>query len=531
MDRIGYGPFQRKILIAAGLCSASDAMEILILRFLSAAVQEEWNLTSTQAATLLSSVFVGAFGGTLILGRLGDMYGRRGTFVITAGIVATFGLLSAACPSYGYLLLTRTLVGVGIGGVTVPFDTYAECLPKDCRGKGLVAPSYFWTLGTILVIVGARVTVQNWRLLCLWCAIPCLIATIVGYLVVPESPHWLLAHAPSQSDSTTLEELPVQSSKQQQALTILRRAAKQNGKDPDSILPANARLVTTTTPNHDEIIGDNYVIPSTTSSSTMGDLFAPVRRRVTVSILLVWFGYALLYYGTILITTQVFSTSNHQTNGIQFDYAAILFASLAEVVGATFMSLTIDRWGRRTLHALSFGMGGIFVLGLCLLSSSTVSSSSSSSRSWTMALAFLSRFWIFCGSSVTWIWTAEVMETQHRTTGHSIANAAGRMGGFLAPYLISPSTVHSMGWILWVTSWLLVGIAWSFLPETSGRPLGDASMTTTITTATTQHSLELRPERSTRTKKEYQALSSSSSLMFVDNEEEGDGSEKETIMT
>ena len=311
MDRIGYGPFQRKILIAAGLCSSSDAMEILILRFLSAAVQEEWNLTSTQASTLLSSVFVGAFVGTLILGRFGDVYGRRWTFVVTAGIVATFGLLSAACPSYGFLVLARTLVGVGIGGVTVPFDTYAECLPKDCRGKELVAPSYFWTLGSILVILGARVTVQNWRFLCLWCAIPCIVATIVGHLVVPESPHWLLAHNSSQNHhATTLEgslqqqqQEQQQEHRQEQALTILRRAAEQNGKDPDSILPVNTRLVASTIPNHDHIVadGDENVIQSK-SSSSIGDLFAPIRRRVTVSILLVWFGYSLLYYGTILIT-------------------------------------------------------------------------------------------------------------------------------------------------------------------------------------------------------------------------------------
>jgi len=518
LDRIGYGPFQRSMLFAAGLCSASDAMEILVLRFLSASVQKEWNLTSLQSSTLISSVFVGAFVGTIILGRLGDVFGRRAIFIMTAAIVAIFGLLSAICPSYGYLLLCRTLVGVGIGGVTVPFDTYAECLPKDCRGKGLVVPSYFWTTGTILVILGAQVTVDNWRYLCLWCAIPCIVATIVGYMVVPESPHWLLTQSEKVSKGTELFEdihptnPDLHSNPQHdQALLILRHAAKLNGKDPNEIIPIGTRLSSSV----ETMVISTSTLASEFESESLHDQQTTTTRTPTTSvsnhlgsslaILFIWFGYALLYYGTILVTTQVFTSNNNNNNddddnereeenrGVSFDYSAILFASLAEVVATTFLLVTIEGWGRRILFAMAFGFGGIFIMALCRIQVS-------SSRTWDIGLAFMTRFWIFSGSSITWIWTAEVIETKHRTTGHGLANAGGRIGGFLAPYLISPTTVHSMGVILCLVSWILVGIAWTNLPETSGRPLGGDNGTMV------QQQVELRPKRKMK-QNEYQPIS------------------------
>jgi len=500
LDRIGFGPFQHRILLAAGMCSAADAMEILMLSFLSTRVQAEWDLNLSEQSGLISSVFAGAFMGTLILGRLGDVWGRRPTFLMTAGIVALGGFGSAICQSYWQLVACRTIVGMGIGGVTIPFDTYGEILPTSQRGTHLAFPSYFWTMGTLLVILGARLTVSSWRALCIWCAIPCLVATCVGYYVVPESPQWLVSRGHSK-----------------RALHILRDGAKRNGLNPDDILPLDTRLVLSMVQDHhhhyclpnndtedqelkssnpEDIVSRNGtegeievwdtldLASSQSSSSSVYELFTPDRIRTSVSILLMWFGYALLYYGVVLAITAVFfdeDKTTRTTGGGQFDYEAILLASLSEIVATTLTIMTIDRWGRKFLHGLSFGLGGLFILGLCCLASTSHpdfgdggSSSSSSRRHWSILLAFLSRMWIFSGSAVTWIWTVEVMETKIRTTGHSMANAGGRVGGFLSPYLVSPTrfSYPTIGIILCTFSWILVLLSWWNLPETAGIPMG-----------------------------------------------------------
>lgn len=62
IERIGYGVFQYKLLVACGLCFMSDAIEVLLLSFLATCLQHEWNLTPWELQTLIAAVF-----GTLII--------------------------------------------------------------------------------------------------------------------------------------------------------------------------------------------------------------------------------------------------------------------------------------------------------------------------------------------------------------------------------------------------------------------------------------------------------------------------------
>ena len=50
-------------------------------------------------------------------------------FVASAAIIAIFGLATAAANNYATLLIIRFLVGVGVGGLVVPFDCVAEFVP------------------------------------------------------------------------------------------------------------------------------------------------------------------------------------------------------------------------------------------------------------------------------------------------------------------------------------------------------------------------------------------------------------------
>lgn len=120
IERLGNGRFQRDILFAAGLCFAADAMEVLLLSFLSIVLKAEWGLTEYQENTIISSVFAGAAIGTLILSPLADIVGRRRIFSFTAATISVFGILTAFCSTYEWLLFARFMVGFGVGGLTVP---------------------------------------------------------------------------------------------------------------------------------------------------------------------------------------------------------------------------------------------------------------------------------------------------------------------------------------------------------------------------------------------------------------------------
>lgn len=149
VESLGMGMFQFRILFAAGLCFAADSMEVLLLSFLSVVLKAVWDLTDEQTSIITSSVFVGALIGTLVLGYLGDLIGRKPVFTLTAGIICLSGFLTAVANNYWTLLFFRFLVGFGVGGLTVPFDTLAEFVPNSQRGSNLLLIEYFWTAGTL----------------------------------------------------------------------------------------------------------------------------------------------------------------------------------------------------------------------------------------------------------------------------------------------------------------------------------------------------------------------------------------------
>lgn len=153
VESLGMGGFQYRVLFAAGLCFAADSMEVLLLSFLSVVLKAVWNLSDEQTATITSSVFVGALLGTLVLGYLGDHLGRKPVFTMTAGIICISGFLTAVANNFWTLLLFRFMVGFGVGGLTVPFDTLAEFVPNSHRGSNLLLIEYFWTAGTLCTFV------------------------------------------------------------------------------------------------------------------------------------------------------------------------------------------------------------------------------------------------------------------------------------------------------------------------------------------------------------------------------------------
>ena len=61
IERVGFGAFQLVLLVVLSLLMAADAAEMMLLSFIGPTLQCRWNLSSQQAASLTTSVFVGAF--------------------------------------------------------------------------------------------------------------------------------------------------------------------------------------------------------------------------------------------------------------------------------------------------------------------------------------------------------------------------------------------------------------------------------------------------------------------------------------
>jgi predicted MFS family arabinose efflux permease len=436
VERIGYGPFQVRILVSTGMCFAADAMQIVSLSFLTPVLKREWNLGSTQAASVMSVLFAGAMTGTLCLGPFADRIGRRPVFFVAALTIAMAGFGVSLASNLIQLLLAMFFVGFGVGGLTVPFDIMAEFLPSDKRGVNLLIIDYFWTAGCLYVVACAFwVLHTSWRLFVVACTIPCLLALLTGIFWVPESPRWL-------ASQNRLEE----------AIQVLRAAAAMN--HTLQAIPADISLL----PEPKE------------RNATIADLFLPHRRRMILFLFGAWSSFAFGYYGTIMATTRVFesshSSNNDDSDETHFDYNAIFISNAAEIVGVSLVILIVDRLGRILSQVVSYLMTGVLLGLLCTLAEF------GAHRSILVALGFAVRMFAMSATCVTWVSTAEMLTTDIRSTGHSTANALAKIGAFFCPYLVESDTKL---WKIGLSMFFVhsfTAFCVSQLPETKGRELG-----------------------------------------------------------
>ena len=80
------------------LCGATymaDAMEIMLISYLSPIVGKLWSLSPVEEASLMAVVFGGELIGAFAWGLVGDLCGRRVSFMLSSFLVAAGGLASA----------------------------------------------------------------------------------------------------------------------------------------------------------------------------------------------------------------------------------------------------------------------------------------------------------------------------------------------------------------------------------------------------------------------------------------------------
>lgn len=84
---------------------------------------------------LTTLTFVGMAMGSLIAGITGDRYGRRLTYMYNFALYSVGAVLAALSPNLGWLLVSRFIVGIGLGGeLNTALTLVAELMPTKSRG-------------------------------------------------------------------------------------------------------------------------------------------------------------------------------------------------------------------------------------------------------------------------------------------------------------------------------------------------------------------------------------------------------------
>ena len=165
----------------------------------------------TRAATTgfaVASVLLGCAFGAFIAGTIADRYGRRPTMLLNAVLFLCSAVATGMADSAVFFIAARLVGGLAIGAASVLAPMYiSEVAPSHMRGRLASLQQMAIVLGLFSAFLsndilarvagGAGATLwlgaPAWRWMFWMEAVPS-IAFLVGVLIIPESPRFLVAH-------------------------------------------------------------------------------------------------------------------------------------------------------------------------------------------------------------------------------------------------------------------------------------------------------------------------------------------------
>ncbi|MBP2652162.1 MAG: transporter [Firmicutes bacterium] len=377
-----------------------DAYDLTILSVALPQIKSQWNITDVQAGMLGSAGFAGMLIGALLSGYLADRYGRAIIFKYTIVLYSVFTVISAYATDFNMLVITRLIVGLGMGGLVPVGSAYlSEYIPSKIRGRVLAIFNAFFAIGTMLAYsMGALIVVPyGWKYGFLVGGIPIVLA-IAAHYNLPESVRYLQAKGRIEEAVRLVEMV--------ERKTVGKIAV----------------------PTHEAI--EIEIASAATASeqkvkSGILDLFKGFQAKTTVMVAVMWFcvGYAV---NAIVVWLPIFLTR-------EFSYSLALglkYMSIASIVGITgniLAGVCVDYLGRKKTIVVAFIMYGFMSYVLFAMG-----------KNLDLGPVLLAGIFFLVGmmNGSAYAYSPENFPTRLRGTGLGLGSAVGRVGGMLGPTVI-----------------------------------------------------------------------------------------------
>ncbi|MEO6364777.1 MAG: MFS transporter, partial [Luteimonas sp.] len=182
-----------KLVTVLVVALAVDVMKPATLGFVVPGMSAEYGISKPTASLLALFALTGTTVGSIVWGRVADVFGRRAAILLGA-LMFVGTAICGAMPSFEWNLAMCFLMGASAGGLLpITFTLMAETVPAAHRGWLLVALGGIGTSAGYLLAAGAAATLEpmfSWRVLWLL-GLPTGALIIVLYRFIPESPRFL----------------------------------------------------------------------------------------------------------------------------------------------------------------------------------------------------------------------------------------------------------------------------------------------------------------------------------------------------
>lgn len=414
-----------KLLAVCGAGWLFDAMDVLILSYVIAAMIASGFVGRIDAGIIASSNNLGLFVGALFSGIIADAWGRKRAFQITLLIYSVFSFLSAFSWNQISMEILRFFTGFGLGGeLPVVSSLLSEFIPSSQRGKFVVLLESFWAYGGLVAALVAYMVIPSfgWRIALMIGALP---ALYVWFLRrnLPESPRFL-----------------IQRGDYAKAVEVISYFGQTNLQ---------------TTPAEK---ADNNKI-----KERLGTIWSSNYKRRTAMLWILWFGVVFGYYGAFIwLPGSLSSKGLTLATSIYFS----LLITAAQIPGYFTAALLIDKLGRKIVLSSFLILSALFALLFAFSGSSTE----------LIIWGSLMSFFNLGAWGAMYAYTPENYPTFVRATGSGSASAFGRVGGIIAPYVIALALGYkggfSLAYSINAVMFLIAAISVALLgKETAGKTL------------------------------------------------------------
>ncbi|MFG2628560.1 MFS transporter [Streptomyces sp. NPDC048473] len=145
-------------------------------------LQREFHTSTTTISWVLSAFLLTASVATALLGRVGDMFGKRRVLLASLVVFAIGTLLAALSTSMGMLITSRAVQGVGSAAFPLAFGIVRDQFPRERVpvAIGMISSTFGIGFGVGLVIPGPIIDALGWH----WVFWLGLIVILVGIAAV-----------------------------------------------------------------------------------------------------------------------------------------------------------------------------------------------------------------------------------------------------------------------------------------------------------------------------------------------------------
>lgn len=388
VDRSPVGGYQLRVVVLCALVALLDGLDIQAMALVTPRLINEWGVAKEAFGPVLSASLAGIMIGMLLLGALGDRFGRRTILLISFILVGVASIATGWATNTTELMIFRFLTGIGIGG----------CLPNATALTAEYVPAkrlaFFVTLmyssvplgGVVAGFIGGPlIEAYGWQSVFLLGGIVPLLLCVAIYLLLPESVRFLATKRGSEP----------------QIGRILERIDRTYLYNP----------------------GDKFVTPSGPSKASPGQLFAQGRGWTTVLLWTVFFFSLFGMYVLVSWLPTVFTDLGWEmTQALR----TVSYFWLGGILGGLVAGWLIDRYGAYRVLVPGFLLAAVLTAAI---------GQAGQEVALVMLVVLASGFGVVGAQLAMTALAANLYPTHIRSTGVGWGLGIGRIGAVLSPII------------------------------------------------------------------------------------------------